>query len=419
MIKPTENNLSFEHLFRHSYGKIVAVLANKYSSKNFDLIEDAVQDALLKAMNVWPYHQYPDNPTAWLYRVAQNILIDNLRKLSKSITIESVDIDLKNQKFIAEEEFADKIKDNQLKMIFACCHSELNDTEKIVLSLKFLCGMNIREISRALIKNEESIKKTLFRAKKKIQAIKNIFEMPSNIDIQNRLTTVLKIIYLLFNEGYKATDGEQLIKKDVCEEAIRLALILHDNKQCNIPELNALLSLMCFNTSRFDARLDKKGNLVTLENQDKNKWDQEYITWGMYFLQQSSNGANFSEYHLEAGIASYYATSKSFEKTNWQAILNMYDMLLKIKPTPMVALNRLVVLAKVNGVETALHQLSSLENKKQLMNNYLLYSIKADFKISLKCFEDARSLLKKAVALSSNNIEKNYLENKLINLPEN
>lgn len=310
------------------------------------------------------------------------------------------------------------IKDEQLKMIFACCHPALTDTEQIMLSLKLISGFGIKEISSALLKNEEAVKKAITRAKLKFKNEIGKIEIPVERELNKRLSSVLKVIYLVFNEGYKSTEGETLVKKDVCLEAIRLAEILTENKNCDVPQLNALLSLMCFNAARFEARINENEELVTLENQNRNLWDKELINAGMYYLNKSSTGMILSQYHLEAGIASLYTMSENFESTDWQTILNLYDILILHNDSPVAALNRLVVFEKINGAEKALAEITKLEKNENLSTNYLYYSIKADFQKNAGLNDEAKKLLEMAVKLASNKIEINFLRKKLSELPE-
>ncbi|KAB2839504.1 MAG: sigma-70 family RNA polymerase sigma factor, partial [Melioribacteraceae bacterium] len=275
---------SIEHLFRHEYGKITAALTSKFSSYQIDLIEDSVQEALLKAMKLWSFQEMPENPSAWLYRVASNHLIDQLRRAKKSVEYDFPENFLIEEITHDDSSILSGIKDEQLKMIFACCHPILNDTEQIILSLKLISGFGIKEISSALLKNEEAVKKAITRAKLKFKNEIGKIEVPNERELNQRLNSVLKVIYLIFNEGYKSTGGETLVKKDVCLEAIRLAEILTENKICDVPQLNALLSLMCFNAARFEARINENEELVTLENQNRNLWDKELINAGMYYL---------------------------------------------------------------------------------------------------------------------------------------
>ena len=403
---------SIEHLFRHEYGKVVSALTNKYTSRYIDLIEDSVQEALLKAMKLWSYNPVPDNPSGWLYKVANNYMIDNLRRDSRQ-----TEYGLENDEEIGikidESSITSGLEDEQLKMIFACCHPLLSLIEQIMLSLKLLGGLSIKEISSALMKNNEAVKKAITRAKKKFKDEIGMPEVPAANELNKRLDVVLKVIYLIFNEGYKAAEGDNLIKKDICEEAVRLALILVKNKHCNTPKTKALLALMYFNGARFNARIDEEGNLVTLEHQDRKLWDKELIKIGEYYLNMATSGINITEYHLEAGIAAYHTTAESFEKTDWNRILSLYDILLKLNNSSVAVLNRIVVLGKVKGAEEALKQLVKLENSKNILNNYLYHSIKADLMITLGRLGEAKESLHKAVKLTDNNIEKKFLNNKM------
>jgi len=409
---------SIEHLFRHEYGKITAALTSKFSSYQIDLIEDAVQEALLKAMKLWSFQEMPENPSAWLYRVASNHLIDQLRRAKKSVEYDFPEDFLITENAYNDSSILSGIKDEQLKMIFACCHPVLTDAEQIMLSLKLISGFSIKEISSALLKKEDAVKKATTRAKLKFKNEIGKIEIPNERELNQRLSSVLKIIYLMFNEGYKSTEGETLVKKDICFEAIRLAEILTEHKTCDAPQLNALLSLMCFNAARFEARINEAGELVTLENQNRDLWDEELINAGMYYLDKSSTGMILSQYHLEAGIASLYTTSKNFESTNWQTILNLYDLLIIHNNSSIAALNRLVVYEKINGAEKALEEIKKIENEESLLSNHLYYSIKADFKKNAGYINEAKELLTKAIQTTSNKIEKKFLQKKLSELPE-
>ncbi len=411
-----EINNSIDHLFRYEYGKIVSLLTAKFSSNRIELIEDAVQEALLKAMRIWAYKEIPQNPTGWLYKTAKNYLIDQLRRENKSVDIETSTKKMLSEIDLKDEDILSSLSDDQLKIMFACCHPSLNPGEQIMLSLKLIGGLGLSEIANALMKKEDAVKKAITRAKQKFKNKVGKLIIPEGKELLNRLEVVLKVIYLIFNEGYKATDGESLIKRDICDEAIRMALILHSNEMCDTPELNALLALMFFNISRFDARLDESGNLVTLDKQNRALWNRDYIEQGLQFLNRSSRGTNISEYHIEAVIASIHSTSKSFEQTNWEAIVKLYDLLIEINPSPIIKLNRLVVVEKVNGAEEALKQILELEKNGEFSNNYLFYAIQADIQKSLGNFKLSKNLLEKAIELNDNTIEKTFLISKLKSL---
>ena len=268
---------TIDHLFRHEYGKIVAVLTARYGAAMIDRIEDAVQDALLRAMQMWGYQQPPANPSAWLYRVANNRLIDLLRRENRLDAIDRLPESPAVPPSLADPQAENAVADELLQMIFACCQPSLNPSEQIALSLKLLCGLSVKEIARALLKKEAAIKKSITRAKAKLQQMEDPLAVPRGGALQKRLEAVLQVLYLLFNEGYKSTAGDTLIKKDICEEAIRLAGILYQNPYSRTPALNALLALMCFNAARLDARVSGANELLTLADQDRGLWDDSYI----------------------------------------------------------------------------------------------------------------------------------------------
>lgn len=409
MATPVPNH-DLDHLFRHEYSKILALLTNKYGNRHLQLIEDAVQEALLKAMKIWPYHEIPKNTSGWLYRVANNYMIDQFRKDQRISGVEIPDMD-------SGEDFDfpsdDQIQDEQLKMIFACCHPGISISEQIMLSLKLLCGLSVKEISRALMKEEEATKKALTRAKLKFRERVGSLYVPTGWELMARIDPVLKVIYLLFNEGYNATDGEELIRQDICEDSIRLALMLKQNSFTDLPKLNALLTLMCFKSSRFSSRTDNDGNLITFENQDRTSWDSEYINWGNFYFSESAKGEEFSQYHIEAVIESYYVTAEDFASTKWDQILVMYDMLLKINPSPIIELNRVVVIQKLQGPNQALQSLESINDQQTIGKNHLFYAIRAEIHQELNETEKSRKDLLKAIELVKNSKERKFLENKL------
>ncbi len=404
---------TIEHLFRNEYGKVVAVLLRKYGTSHIEKIEDAVQDTFLKAMKVWGYKGVPDNPTAWLYRVANNSLIDVLRRLKKSSHLEE------NKSIETEESATDEvllenvISDSQLQLVFACCDPSLSEEHQIILSLKLIGGFSNKELAEALLKKEEAVAKSFTRGKKKFRKEVQMLRIPVQMGLQSRLFVVLRVIYLLFTEGYAASTGSQVIKRDICYEALRLALLLQENKYCQHPNLNALIALMCFHSSRFDARLNGNGTLATLEFQDRSKYNLELIQIGIYHLERAGTLDKMpSNYHLEAARSYYHCEAKSFDKTDWKSILHLYDVQLKQQYSPMVALNRIVPYAKIHGPKKGLQELRELSSTISFENSGLFYAIKAEL---LKEMDDSqyRSVLEKAIDLTQNELVKAHLRNKL------
>ncbi len=407
-------NNTIEHLFRNEYGKVVAVLLRKYGTSHIEKIEDAVQDTFLKAMQVWAFKAVPDNPTAWLYRVANNALIDMLRRQQKSSSLEE-STPKKDQMGGSEEQVLldDVISDSQLQLIFACCDPTLSKEHQIVLSLKLIGGFSNKELAEALLKKEEAVAKSFTRGKKRFRNEVQMLKIPVQMGLQSRLFVVLRVIYLLFTEGYAATSGSQVLKREICYEALRLALLLQKNKYCNHPNLDALIALICFHASRFDARLDENEELVTLEHQDRSKYNQELIRIGIQHLETSGTDNKLpSSYHLEAARSFYHCDAKSFQTTDWKSILYLYDMQLRQQYSPMLALNRVVSYAQVHGTKKALDELKLLEAKTDFGHTGLFYAIKADL---LKELQDSRykDILQKAIDLTENELIRKHLTKKM------
>ena len=398
-----------DHYFREEYGKGVSYLTAKFGARYIELAEDAVQEALLKAMQTWPFSKVPDNPSGWIIKVAGNKMIDSIRKNSRIDHTES----LPEQISFSTEFTLDTIKDDLVKMMFACCHASLSAEYQIILTLKILGGLSIKEISRALLKNEEAIAKSYTRAKKKFQEEKIQLDLPGSHEIKNRLKTVLQVIYLLFNEGYKTTQGDELVKKELCQEAIRLNGILLDNDLCNGSLANGLMALMHFHSARFDARVDEKGYLVTLEYQDRKKWNQQHIDAGIRYLQQATQGAFLNEYYLQAVISGIHCQTEKYSETNWSEILELYNMIYSINPSPMVRLNRVVALSKSGDFDKAFSELAVLENHKQIKGHYLFYAVKGDILIDKGDINEGKNALKHAIYLAKNGKEKDYLNRKI------
>lgn len=351
------------HLFRTEYRKIVSVLCKRFGLQQIEIAEDIASDTFVTAAQTWGMNGAPKNPTAWLYNVAKNKAKNHLQR----------DSIFKNKiaaEIISKEEVADgneneidlspkNISDSQLQMMFAICNPSISTEAQIALSLRILCGFGIEEVADAFLTNKETINKRLFRAKEKLREEKIKIELPPASEIDKRLTTVLATIYLLFNEGYYSVSQNQTLRKDLCFEAMRLCNMLVENKYTNKPEVNALLSLMCFHASRFDARIDKNGELILYDQQDTTLWNLELVSRGGYFLHCAASGNKLSKYHLEAIIA-YWNTQKPDTKEKWENILQLYNQLLQIEYSPFVALNRTYALSKANGKEEAIAEAEKL-----------------------------------------------------------
>ena len=416
MNNPNSNEI-IEHIFRHEYGKIVAILVHKFSPSNIEKIEDAVQDALLKAMQVWAYKSIPHNPTAWLLKVANNNLIDILRRDKKSLLQESDSL-FDTIKMKEDDIFLNNtINDSQLKMIFACCNPALSTEYQIILSLKLIGGFSNKEISKALLKKEDTVAKSFTRAKQQLKKCVKTLDIPVEMGLNSRVNVVLKVIYLLFSEGYKASSGENILKKDICFEAIRLALLLLENKSTTTKQAHALIALMCFHTSRFEARVNDNNELVDLEHQDRSKYDRELITFGIQHFGHATETDDVPvQYFLQAAISYYHCVASDFNSTNWGGILNLYNHELKYQYSPIIELNRLVPYYKLYGAKKGLVELERFEKSPNALKNALFYSIKAELYKELNDKENSRKALDQAINLTDNEMQKKHLNKKLENI---
>ena len=349
------------HLFRSEYQKIIAVLCHYFGFERIEAAEDIASDTFLTAAETWGIKGLPDNPKAWLYTVARNKATDYLRRGSrlKQKIAEGI---VAEDNYEAEIDLSDQnISDSQLQMMFAVCHPVLPAEAQIALALRILCGFGIDEIAEAFLSNKETINKRLFRAKEKLREQKVKIVFPEPADIVNRLGIVLKTLYLLFNEGYYSSCQSTTLRKDLCLEAMRLNYLLIENKQTNLPEVNALLSLMCFHASRFDARVDEHGEMIRYDDQDRMLWNDDLIVKGRYYLNLASKkGNDAGKYHIEAAIA-YWHTVKTDTIEKWENILMLYNRLLIVAYSPAAALNRAYALAKVKGKENAIVEAEKLK----------------------------------------------------------
>lgn len=406
-----------DHLFRYQAGKMVAVLTRIFGLQNIELAEDVVQDAFAKAIKDWTY-KIPENPGGWLMKVAKNKAIDVVRRqrYQKEFASEMTPLlrsEYTVQPVIDKLFMESEIQDSQLRMIFACCHPALSDTEQITLTLKTCSGFSVDEIARALLSQNEAVKKRLQRAKQFISEEKLQFDIPVGDELKKRLDNVLSVLYLLFNEGYNSGSKEELIRKELCEEAIRLSLLITKNKFTNLPKSFSLVALMTLLASRFDARLDEHGEIVLLQDQDRSKWNQELINIGLHYLNQSAEGNELSEYHIEAAIIAQHSMAESFAETNWPKILTMYDMLVQINPSPVVLLNRAIVMSKIDGAAKAITAISSISGIDKLSDkHYLFAATLGELHSQLLNQYEALRHFEKAITLTNSPIEKKLLRKK-------
>ncbi len=349
------------HLFRSEFRKITSVLCKLLGLENIEAAEDIAGETFLLALETWPYKGVPENPVAWLYAVAKNKAKNHLQRGHIFATKVAGQLKSGTQVFEeAEVGFTEQnITDSQLQMLFALCHPSIAPEAQIGLALRILCGFGIDEIATALLKSKEAINKLLYRAKEKLRAGQFIIEVPQEAEMGKRLGNVLTTLYLLYSEGYYSESHDNVLREELCGEAMRLTYLLIGNGSTNLPPVNALLSLMCFQSSRFAARKGSGGEMVLYYEQDESLWDQELITKGVYFLHQASQGNALSKYHLEAGIA-YWYTIKADTHEKWEAILQLFNQLLRLEYSPIAALNRTYALSKANGKQAAIIEAEKL-----------------------------------------------------------
>lgn len=404
-------------VFREEAGKIISALTGLFGLRNLELVEDAVQDALLQAMRVWSYGSIPQNPSAWLMQVAKNKALDVLRRAARLQKKEAeiiAALEGSSASASASEHFPeDEIKDDQLRLIFACCHPALSRDSQIALTLKTLCGFNAEEIARAFLTSPQTIAKRLTRARQRLRKDDVPFEIPSGAELSPRLDAVLTVFYLLFNEGYNASEGADLIREDLCNEAIRLTGLIHEHPATTAPRIEALLALMLLQAARFPSRNSPEGEILLLQDQDRAKWNRAMIAEGLAHLDQSAVGDEVSAIHLEAGIAACHCTAPSYDETDWPKILLLYDLLLQANDSPVIALNRAVALSKARGAKAGLAALRDIKNRAALRKYYLYYAVQAEFQRELGQHDKAAANYGRALTLTRLSTEKAFLARRL------
>jgi len=403
-----------DNLFRKESGKLVASVVRLLGAADLDVAEDIVQDTLMAAVNQWRF-QLPENPKAWLYRVVKNKTIDFIRQQKRLIELSPLLLSEWTINNEVDRSFSDsEIKDNQLRMMFAACHPDISQPAQVSFILKTLCGLSVKEISRILLTNEETITKRLYRAREKFRELgKEAIQVPSGAELTRRLQAVLKCIYLIFTESYFSLSDENVIRKDLCSDAIYLCETLALYPATSAPATFALLALMCFHASRAGARINTAGEILSFEEQDRANWNQLLIQKGADYLDRSIGGEQLSAYHLEAMIAAQYSLSASMENVNWGLTLELYDHLMLLNGSPSVKINRAYVLSKVRGVEPAIRFLLSLEN----LQHHLFYNIMlGELYKQAQQTTVSRQYFIQAAALIGPGKVKNAIENKLKDL---
>lgn len=368
------------HFFRHEYGRLVAMMVRRAGAAHLEVVEDAVQAALLAAVETWPRSGIPESPAAWLHRVARNELASELRRRARRG-------DLDAERALASEEraveapqvpLAGDVRDDLLRMLFVCCDDAIPVEAQLVLALKTLCGFDVREIAERLFMTEANTYKRLARARERLRRAPVALADPSTEELASRLPAVRAIVYTVFTEGHLSSCSDDAIRRELCDEAVRLGEILAEHPIAATPETFALLALMHLHRARMGARLDASGGLVLLEDQDRARWDQASIQVGLSWLARSASGSSFSRYHAEAGVAAEHCLAPSFSATRWDRVVSCYELLHATAPSPLHTLNRALAVAEWRGPEEGLAVLEGLEPPSWLEGSYQWAAVLSD-----------------------------------------
>ena len=407
-----------DHLFRHEAGRMIATLTRIFGTHNLALAEDVVQDAFCRALEVWKFRGLPENPSAWLMATAKNRALDVLRRerTARTFAPELTRL-LESEWTLAptiEEQFQEHaIKDDVLRMMFSCCHPRLKEAAQVAVMLNILCGFTVDEIAAAFVSSHAAIEKRITRAKKILAQSKRLFDVAEGAEFSSRLPAVRRALYLLFNEGYHGASTESAVRSELCREAMRLCALLLEHPQGKTPTTYALAALMCLDAARLPARIDSSGHLVTLFDQDRSRWDQQLVSEGLQLLDLSASGPELTEYHVEAAIASMHAKARSVDDTNWQAIISLYDTLMSILPSPIVALNRAIAIAQHEGPERGLEEIRRIEDPERLADYPFYHAALGELEMRCRRSEIASRHFEAALSLARNPTESQFLSQRL------
>jgi RNA polymerase sigma-70 factor, ECF subfamily len=418
-VEPTADTAALvEHLFRQHAGRMLATLTRLLGSQHLALAEEVVQEALVTALQQWPYQGVPQNPSAWLIQVAKNRALDRLRrdrafdKRERDVAA-AFELRASGSLGAAAVDAPRPFEDDELCMMFMACHPDIPREARIALTLKTVGGFSVPEIARAFLAQEAAIAQRLVRVKKLLRDREIPFDLPSERDMPERLDSVLEVLYLMFNEGYSARAGESLVRQDLVLEAIRLTRMLTRHPATDIPRTHALLALMLLQAARTPARSAADGDLFVLEHQDRSLWDRGLIADGLRHLDASARGNEVTGYHLQAGIAACHASARDYASTDWDEIVSLYDALLDLEPTPIVALNRAIAISRSRGAAAGLRELVSLRDDPTLARYYLFHATLGELSRELGDRDEAARHYEAALALPSAEPSRRFLEKRL------
>src|ERR1700686_3815145 len=406
-----------DHLFRREAGRLVATLTRIFGVHNLALAEDVVQDAFCRALEVWKFRGVPENPSAWLMATAKNRALDILRRERTARTFApELGRFLQSEWTLApivEELFTpNEIKDDQLRMMFSCCHPRLAEEAQVALVLHILCGFGVSEIAAAFLGTDAATQKRIARAKKVLAGSKRLFDL-ADADFSARLTVVHRALYLLFNEGYHGASAESAVRVELCREALRLVTLLVEHPFASTPATHALAALMGLDAGRLPARVDRFGNLSSLSDQDRSHWDPALVAEGQRLLNLSATGSELTEYHVEAAIASVHANAGCAEDTNWGQIVALYDTLMTIRPTPVVGLNRAIAVAQHEGPERGLQEIRAIAGRDRLAGYPFYFAALGELELRCGRRDIGRDHFQAALALPRNPMGRRFLEQRV------
>jgi RNA polymerase sigma-70 factor (ECF subfamily) len=406
-----------EHLFRRESGRMVAALTRIFGVHNLALAEDVAQDAFCRALEVWKVRGIPENPAAWLMTTAKNRALDVIRRERTARTFAPEMGRLLESEWtiapVVDEAFAaPTIRDEQLRMMFSCCHPRLPEEAQVALILNILCGFGANEIASAFLAGRAAIEKRIARGKRALASARRLFDL-SDAEFTSRLRAVRRALYLLFNEGYHGASGESAVRTELCTEAMRLTALLREYPPAATPETDALASLMCLHAARLPARLDSAGDLNPLLDQDRSRWDGQLVAQGLALLERSAAGHELTVYHIEAAIAAAHAGAPAVEETDWALIVSLYDRLMAIAPSPVVALNRAIAIAQRDGAERGIEELRAIGDRERLTRYPFYPAAMGELELRRGNRDAARGHFSAALALARNPTERRFLEKRL------
>jgi RNA polymerase sigma-70 factor (ECF subfamily) len=407
-----------EHFFRHEAGRMVAALVRIFGVHNLALAEDVVQDAFCRALEVWKFRGMPENPSAWLMATAKNRALDVLRRERTARTFAPelgrlLESEWTLAPTLAEQFSEHAIQDDQLRMMFSCCHPRLPEEAQVALVLHILCGFSVDEVAAAFVTGHAAMEKRITRAKKVLAASKRLFDIDDTRDFTARLPAVQRALYLLFNEGYHGASTESAVRADLCREAMRLAGLLREHPPAAKPATYALSALLCLHAARLPGRLSESGDLRTLFEQDRSQWDAALVAEGQRLLELSASGTELSEYHVEAAIAWVHATARCAADTDWEKIVALYDQLMAIRPSPVVALNRAIAIAQREGAERGLAEIAAIAGAERLTGYPFYHAARGELELLRGRHGAGREHFRAALALARNPMERRFLEQRI------